>query len=89
MRLLTMLSVICLSMPLMAQEANNAESNSGDTKLMGSGSKNVEGPAVNKDQNKYKKLESKSHQQLQEEEVGNNPTGTDTIRGKNSKKISD
>lgn len=89
MRLFIVLFVIGLSTIGLAQTENTTRKDTGSTHLMGSGTKNVEGMGVNKDSTKYKNLENKSKKELENEKVGNNPTGTDSIKGQNSKKVKD
>lgn len=90
MRIFIVLLVIINSSSAFSQSTrNSAKSGHESTHVMGSGSENVEGMGINKDTTKYRQLKSLSDKQLQEEEVGNNPTSTDTIQGKNSKRIRD
>lgn len=88
MKIFIMLFVMTLSVAAIGQSENTDRKDTESTHLMGSGTKNVEGMGVNKDMSKYKNLEGKSKKELESKEVGNNPTGTDTIKGQNSKKVS-
>lgn len=82
-----MILIVMFPLSIFAQaDQNAAETSNSDTHLMGSGSKAVDGLGVNKDTEKYKNMK-KDKKALQKQEAGNNPTSTDTIQGKNSKKI--
>lgn len=83
--------LLTLSLPTLglSQSTRHSAQGAGSTHVMGSGSKSVHGYGISKDSAKYKRLSGKSREELQEEQVGNNPTSTDTIQGRNSRKIED